>query len=106
MLIVAMGIDLIQAAVNLLNLIPIVGMVIALIISWCIDVGAWIGFFIWYKMHDVVFMDKASKMLTFGSTLVIECTPFLNALPAWTLSVLLMVYIVRREDVKYNMRTA
>lgn len=86
---VALAYDGIQALFDLLHLIPVVGNIIAAIITALISVAAWLTFYIWLKMHGVHF-NSAKRILTMGGGFFLELLPVLNMLPAWTLAVVLI----------------
>lgn len=51
---------------------------------------AFMTFWFWFRTKGIKF-NKPSRALTFGGATIIEMIPFLNALPAWTLAVTLLV---------------
>jgi hypothetical protein len=81
----ALGFDLLQMG---LNLIPIVGTVMA----WVLSVCAWGTMFIWFKQYGVSFTKiKNVKALGFG--LLVELLPVVSALPGLTLSTLRIIAV-------------
>lgn len=51
---------------------------------------AFMTFWFWFRTKGIRF-NKPSRALTFGGATVVEMVPFLNALPAWTLAVVILV---------------
>lgn len=77
----------------LLNLIPLIGTASAEVLG----IIAWLIFYIWFKMKGVSFSDtKKSAALLLGG--IVELMPVLSALPAWTLSTVLIIALTRAED--------
>jgi hypothetical protein len=77
----ALAIDASQA---LLNFIPFVGSFFASIIG----IGAWILFFLWFRFRGVKKWKAQGALI---GALIVSIIPVLNALPEWTLSVVLAV---------------
>lgn len=82
MLIVALFFDGIQA---LFQLIPVAGQILAMIIGLL----AYLTFFLWFMLKGQRFLT-AGKIIAMTGTLFVEIIPIVNALPAWTLSIVLM----------------
>jgi len=79
---VAIIIDLMQF---LIGIIPIVGQIIGVLITFI----ATFSFWLWFKLLGVSFDRKQSLRFLGGS--IIEFIPILGMLPAWTLVVILML---------------
>jgi len=89
----------------LFNLIPVLGIVISIII----DIFAWGTFFLWLKMKGISFGFSAkwgktrrsgggesmlkNPLFIITCAFGIELIPILNALPAWTLAIVVTVLI-------------
>lgn len=89
MLSVALLFDLIQALLTIF--------LITSLITPIISAGAWVTFFIWFKMHGIS-LGTAKRSLTMGGSLIAEVIPFLNFLPAWTLMVFLIYLTTKLEN--------
>lgn len=99
----ALLIDATQFLFYLIGLIPFIGQVAALIFPPLIAVMAWIMFYLWFKLLGVDFMDGLMrKAVLMFSTAFSEMVPLVNAMPLWTLGIILMIAIVRVEDAVYN----
>lgn len=98
MIAVAATVDGIQF---LLNFIPFVGWIFTALIS----IFAWLTFFVWFKFNGVGFLEGKAAVLKFSlifGVSILEIIPVLNDLPAWIAYIVLMILIVRAEDVMYN----
>lgn len=96
MLAVAGVFDLIQF---LISFIPYVGWIISVFLS----IFVWLTFYMWFKLNGISFLDKGARLaITFFLGAIIEVIPIINILPGWTLSVVLMLLIIRAEDVIFN----
>lgn len=78
----------------LLNFIPIIGNILS---SLLIGLWAWLSFYIWFKIKGVSF-SKPSRSITLFGAGITEMVPLLNALPAWTLAVLILIATTKAED--------
>ncbi|MDO8510421.1 MAG: hypothetical protein Q7S15_02245 [bacterium] len=76
----------------LLTFIPVLGWLISSIIG----LWAWMHFFTWFKIRGVSF-GSSKRTLTMGGSLVAEVLPILNALPAWTFAVVMILISVKGE---------
>lgn len=79
MIIVALVFDGIQL---LLQLIPILGQILAFLIS----VFAFLTFYLWFKLKGLHF-SVTKRLVFFGGTAFEVALPILNAIPIWTASV-------------------
>jgi len=71
---------------GLIEIIPVLGQ----IFSSLITIFAGLTFYLWFKINGVDFVNpKRAGYL--GGGFLIELIPFLNILPAWTLTVILLV---------------
>lgn len=95
---VALFYDLVQALFDLLHIIPVVGNVIATVVTALLSVVAWLTFYVWFKMHGVHF-HTAKRAVTMGAGFLIELIPVLNILPAWTLAVILIFMTARMPKI-------
>jgi hypothetical protein len=95
--------DTLQGLFGIFHSIPVAGTVLATAIGWAVTFIAAFTFFLWFKLHGISFLDSGvRKLITFFGGTLIELVPLLNILPAWTLSVMLLIVIVRTEDTLYN----
>jgi len=77
--------------------------IIGVILSSFVSIVAWLTFFLWFKLNGVSFFDSgARKLIVYYGGSFLELFPLLNTLPIWTITVSLMVAIVRAEDFAYN----
>lgn len=97
---VALTIDGVQF---LINLIPLVGWIIASILS----IGVALMFWYWFKLNGVSFLRGKAALLrvaTISTGTIVEIIPIFNSLPAWTATVVVMLIIVKLEDEMYNVK--
>lgn len=78
----------------LLNFIPVIGNMLS---SLLIGLWAWLSFYIWFKIKGVSFSKPTRSITLFGAGIT-EMVPILNALPAWTLAVLILIATTKAED--------
>lgn len=91
----AISLDLIQALLSLL--------VVGVVLNGVVSLFAWLSYYLWYKVLDIGFLDVGvRKILTFMGGGLLEMIPIVNTLPSWTISVILIIFIVAREDALYN----
>ncbi len=90
MLAVAIFFDVILA---LIQLIPIAGSVASAVFN----VVPFMIFFIWYKLLGISFANP-KKSISFFGVGVIEFIPIINILPTWTLEIVYM-YVLQKKDV-------
>jgi hypothetical protein len=76
----------------LLNFLPGPGW----IVIWLMDVLIWLTYFLWFKIKGVGFSSK--RALNLGGSFLIEMIPIIDALPGWTLAVILMIRSSWKED--------
>jgi hypothetical protein len=62
----------------------------------------WLHFYVWFKRREVNFMDSTKRAITMFLMGLFEEIPILNALPGWTVGVIILIIIVRSEDGAYN----
>ena len=91
-------VDLVQAGVNLLHFIPVVGNALAAIITAFVTVFVWLVFFVWLKMLGVSLISP-KKALTFAGGGLFELIPALNALPGWTLAIVLTIIWEKKDEI-------
>jgi len=96
MLAVALFYDMSQVGLNLIGTIP-GGQAITFIGTVLIDVWAFLTFYIWFKLQGVSFVNP-KRGITMGGAVLIEIIPILNALPAWTLAVVILFITTRGEE--------
>ncbi len=90
MIIVALGIDGLQALLTYF--------IIGISVNWLIAIGADTAFTIWFWTRDVQFVRSPKILAVWGGQALIGLIPGLNALPELTLAVLSIVIITRAED--------
>lgn len=98
MISVAVMFDLIQFLVNLLHFIPGIGNTVAFVATSIITVIAGATFYLWFRFNGVKFTTP-KRALSFGGGFLLEFIPILNALPAWTLAVILVIGTTRLPKV-------
>ena len=76
-----------------LNLIPLLGQVLAVLVS----IIAYLTFGFWFLRRGVGFVNPKRAASFFGSA-IIEAIPVLNILPCITVGVALTVLVVQLED--------
>lgn len=82
---VALFFDGIQAGTIYIYAIPFVGPLLEPLIAGGASLFAFMTFSLWYKLLEIKFNSKIIG--TIIGTFFIELIPILNALPAWTLSI-------------------
>jgi hypothetical protein len=85
----------------LLNFIPILGWILTSLIS----IFAWLTFFVWFMFNDVSYLKGKAVVLKVALIFcvpIVEVISILNDLPAWTAYIIIMLLIVKAEDVLYN----
>lgn len=97
MIAVALFFDGIQFAANLMTFIPFVGFILALVVSSGVSLFAWLTFFLWFHLSGIKF-DSKIAVTTVGA-FFIELIPLLNALPVWTLSVVLVFLFLKTKKI-------
>jgi len=94
MITLAVIFDLIQFLVSLLHFIPVIGNAVAFVGTTTITIVASMTFYIWFKINGVSF-NTSKRIVSFGGGILTEFIPILNALPAWTFSVVLVITSTR-----------
>lgn len=91
--------DSVQAAANYAHVIPVVGNAAAVIFTILVNGWAYPSIWLGFKLAapDVKFMTP-KRALALNGGLLIELIPVLNALPAWTLAVVLIFLTTRGEE--------
>lgn len=95
--------DYLQAEISLLHSIPVVGNLAGSLATFFIDVWAFLSIWLGFKLADpnISFMRPKKALTLFGGA-IIEIIPILNILPAWTLSVVLIIIMSRGEEALVN----
>lgn len=92
---VALLFDGIQA---LFLLIPLLGWILSSLLS----IFAWLTFYLWSSIKGWGLSDSAKQFLVQWAIPFVEVIPVLNALPTWTLKVVLQISFLKAEDAIYN----
>lgn len=92
MVAVAVVIDILQGLLTLTVLGSVVSLFISLIAGF--------GFWLWFAILGVSYLSKGAgkKIALSAATFVIELIPFVNAIPAMTVSVLGIIIIERQNE--------
>lgn len=67
------------------------------IVNPLINLWAFLTFFTWFWLKDIHFY-RLNRITTFGGTVFFEMLPFLNDLPTWTASVIILLAQTYAED--------
>ena len=81
------------------NLIPIAGVLLSIVVT----IFAATTFFLWFALLNVNYFkgrNAAKRAVTMAATTLAEIIPFMNALPAFTLGIAVMIALTRREDAR------
>lgn len=97
MIVVALFFDVIQFGADLMTFIPFVGFILGWVVSSGVSLFAWLTFFLWLRLSGTKF-DTKIVATTIGA-FFIELIPVLNALPAWTLSIVLIILMQKSKKV-------
>ena len=97
MIIVALFFDGLQFGADLINFIPFVGFILAWVITSGISLFAFMTFSLWFRLLEIKFNTKI--VATTAGAFFIELIPVLNALPAWTLSIVLIMLMQKSKKV-------
>lgn len=93
----ALFFDTVQFGANLMHFIPVIGNILAVIISSGVSIFAWLTFFLWFRLVGTKFDSKI--VATTVGTFFIELIPVLNALPAWTLSIVVIFLFFQTKEI-------
>lgn len=102
MIFFAVLLDAIQFIATFLNIIPGLGVAV----NWFIAIFAAIAFGLWFTLSGINYFSgkqAARKTLIAFSSVIIELLPIIDALPAITSGVVLMIVVSRIEDAEKNM---
>lgn len=77
MIIVALFFDALQALLTVI------------LMGWLVGFFAGLTFYLWFKMRGLNFTTP-KRIGTFATTFIVEVIPFLSALPAWTLAIVIL----------------
>lgn len=91
--------DGLQAAASSAHVIPVVGNATAVIFTILVNAWAYPSIWLGFKLAapDVKFLTP-KRTLALNGGLLIELIPVLNALPAWTLAVVVIFLTTRGEE--------
>lgn len=84
------------------GMIPVVGWMIAGMLSFLIAVLAFKHFIVLNQLHSITLMDKIEKFLIIAGLRFFDLFPVIGALPLLGVSAILTVLFVWREDHQYN----
>lgn len=101
MLFTAITVDLLQAALGLLHAYVVIGTIANIVIGWPLYFFALAGFYVWFKLSGVRFMDRMGTRAVIVPMLsmIAEFVPILRAVwPGWTISVISIYSMVSAED--------
>lgn len=94
MIAVALLYDGIQA---LLQIIPLMGQILSTFVGFF----AFGTFYLWFKFKGFKFAT-VKRAGALGGGFILELIPFINALPIWTLSVLLIIMDIKAKALKHT----
>lgn len=97
MIMVALFFDGIQAGTIYIYFIPFVGFVLGPLIAGGASFFAFMTFSLWFKLSGMKFDSKIVS--TTVGTFFIELIPGLNALPAWTLSIVVIFMFFQTKKI-------
>lgn len=95
---VAVFFDLVQALIDVFHFIPVVGNIFAMVATWLVSAVAFFIFWFWFMLYGVHF-NTTKRVASMGGGFLIELIPVLNALPAWTLAVILVILTARMPKI-------
>ena len=58
----------------------------------------WFGFWVWFKILDVSFVENPSRLVASIAQAVGEFIPFISALPFWTTGTYIIIKVTQSED--------
>lgn len=100
MMVVAVLFDLAQFLISFFHVIPVAGNAIAVVFTWFLSIVSAFSFGLWFALLGVSYFGKNSGKklaIVLGST-VAELVPIINALPAISLGVFLLILQTKLED--------
>ena len=98
MLGVALMIDFLQIVIGFIALIPILGLILAVLLGAFVSIAAWMAFYFWFTLLGVSFFKRAdAKAAVWFTGALLEITP-LGILPLWTATIAATIALVRIED--------
>ncbi len=89
MIVVAVFFDVLQMILTWL--------VIGALFSWAVTIFGTLVFYLWFKQHGVNFVTSRRLGTVLGIG-IIELVPIVNALPGWTIAVILNILYSRNEE--------
>ncbi len=66
-------------------------------LDWLVGFFAFLTFWLWFKLKGISFATP-KRGATIGASALIEVTPWLSALPAWTLAVSIIILDVKIKE--------
>lgn len=91
MVAVALSLDILQGIIGIL---PVVGFILAPLISLFI----WLIFWVWLRFHGVSLTKNIKRTVLMWGGFFLELIPILNILPIWTITIFIIVLLVRNQD--------
>jgi hypothetical protein len=90
---IAVGVDFVQGLLTI--------SAIGLIVNTFISIFIWLMFWFWFRLNGIGFLNGkvVLKTVAMWGAGIIELMPVINNIPAWTVSIVIMLIIVRIEDV-------
>lgn len=67
--------------------------------GWIVSPIAFLTFYLWFKLRGIKFAT-AKRSGVMGVGFILELIPLLNTLPAWTLSVILVIMDIKMKPPK------
>ena len=67
-------------------------------VNWLISIFAWLTFFLWFMLKGVHFTKNLNKLFTFMGGSLMEIIPVVDALPAWTATIIITILMIKAED--------
>ncbi len=103
LIVIALLFDVLQAAVQYANALPVIGTIAVVIFTTLLNVWAYLTIWFAFKLvaPEISFM-KPKRALALNGGLLIELIPILNALPAWTLATVVIIMTTRGEEALVN----
>jgi hypothetical protein len=101
---IAIVVDTTQLITKAFHAIPLVGSTLAYASSIALAIASFLGFYLYFKLHDVDFTERMfAKQITVYVNTILEMVPVLNGFwPGVTVFTMVTIWLVRKEDQQYN----